>query len=216
MEGRGKLITFEGPDGAGKTTQVRLLAETLETRGYSVLVTREPGGTPLSEAIRDLLLDPRNKEMSPITEALLYAGARAQLVSEVIIPALEAGMVVLCDRFVDSSLAYQGYGRGLDLKMLQTVNKFALNKIGGFFTILLDLPANDGLLRVARMGGRDRLEQEQLTFHIRVREGYLALAAASPERIRVVDAGADVEIVQSRILAEVLACLEGQQQGGLL
>lgn len=213
---KGNLITFEGPDGAGKTTQVRLLAETLKDRGYPVLVTREPGGTPLAEEIRQLLLDPRNREMSPITEALLYAGARAQLVSEVILPALDDGMVVLCDRFVDSSLAYQGYGRGLDLEMLQTVNKFALNKLRGFFTILLDLPAEDGLSRVAQLGEGDRLEQEQLAFHIRVREGYLALAAASPERFRVVDAAAEVDVVHSRILAEVLNCLESRQEGGFL
>lgn len=209
----GKLITFEGPDGAGKTTQVRLVAAALESRGYPVVITREPGGTRLAEEIRGLLLNPLYREMSPVTEALLYAGARAQLIGEVIIPALAAGMVVLCDRFVDSSLAYQGYGRGLDLGMLQTVNRFVLNKLGSFFTILLDLPPEEGLLRAAGHGGGDRFEQEELAFHRRVREGYLALAAAWPERIRMVEAGAPAEAVQANILRHVLAYLEGREKG---
>lgn len=208
----GKLITFEGPDGAGKTTQVSLLAAALKSRGYSVLVTREPGGTRLGEEIRGLLLNPLYEEMNPVAEALLYAGARAQLVGEVILPALEAGMTVLCDRFVDSSLAYQGYGRGLDLGMLRLINGFALKKLGNFLTILLDLPPEEGLRRAAgRLG--DRLEQEELDFHRRVREGYLALAASSPERIRVVAATAPAAAVRESVLRHALAYLEGKRKG---
>jgi len=210
----GKLITFEGPDGAGKTTQIQLTAQVLEESGYSVVRTREPGGTRLSEAIRQLLLDPCYKEMSGVTEALLYAGARAQLVSEVLLPALAAGNVVLCDRFVDSSLAYQGYGRGLDLEMLRVINTFALHKLGTFCTVLLDLPPEEGLGRSAGVAERDRLEQENLSFHRRVRDGYLILARDYPGRIKVVNASADPRLVQEQIQEYVMAYLTGRDQGG--
>lgn len=181
MEARGKLITFEGPDGAGKTTQIQLTEGFLEEQGYPVVRIREPGGTRLSEAIRQLLLDPSYKEMSAAAEALLYAAARAQLIDEVILPALAAGKVVLCDRFVDSSLAYQGYGRSLDLERLRMVNGFALNKLGAFRTILLDLPPEEGFRRSSGKIERDRLEQESLSFHQRVREGYRILADSCPD-----------------------------------
>jgi dTMP kinase len=209
----GKLITFEGPDGAGKTTQVNLTAAALKAAGYSVLVTREPGGTRLSEAVRGLLLDPSFREMTPAAEALLYAGARAQLVREVMIPALAAGQVVLCDRFVDSSLAYQGYGRGLDLNLLRAINAFALNSLGSFYTILFDLEPEQGLLR--SRGGRagDRLEQEDISFHRRVREGYRALARAGPARIKVVEARGTPEEVQQRLWMLILPFLEGNEPG---
>jgi dTMP kinase len=209
----GKLITFEGPDGAGKTTQVSMTARALEQSGYAALIIREPGGTRLSEAIRRLLLDPAYREMLPVTEALLYAGARAQLVGEVILPALAAGKIVLADRFVDSSLAYQGYGRGLDLEMLHLVNGFALNKLGVFRTILLDLPAGEGLERLAGEKERDRLEQESLSFHQRVRDGYSLLAQTCPERIKVVDAGADPQSVQKQIWEHVAAYLADRAPG---
>lgn len=210
----GKLITFEGPDGAGKTTQIQLTARALEQAGYAVVMAREPGGTPLSEAIRGLLLDPCYREMSGVAEALLYAGARAQLVCEVLLPALAAGKVILCDRFVDSSLAYQGYGRGLDLDMLRVFNGFALHKLGTFCTILLDLPPEEGLGRTAGEVERDRLEQENLSFHRQVRDGYLKLAEMHPERIKVVQAGADPLLVQERILEHVMAYLTGRDSGG--
>jgi dTMP kinase len=209
---RGKLITFEGVDGAGKTTQVLLTAAALEQRGCAVLTTREPGGTRLSEEIRRLLLDPQFSEMAAPTEALLYAAARSQLAGEVILPALSSGKVVLCDRFVDSSLAYQGYGRGLGLDLLRTVNAFALAGLGAFHTIVIDLPPEQGLQRFA---GResDRLEQESASFHRRVHDGYRALAAAAPERIRVVDGSGAPDAVQARVWANVTAFLEGEEQG---
>jgi dTMP kinase len=208
----GKLITFEGVDGAGKSTQVLLTATALEQRGYAVLTTREPGGTRLSEQIRRLLLDPQFSEMAATTEALLYAAARSQLTGEVILPALESGKIVLCDRFVDSSLAYQGYGRGLGLDLLRTVNAFALVGLGAFYTIVIDLQPEQGKQRFATRES-DRLEQESVSFHQRVRDGYCALAAAAPERIRVVDGSGAADTVQSRVWAHVLAFLEGREQG---
>jgi dTMP kinase len=208
----GKLITFEGVDGAGKTTQVALTGDALERRGYSVLTTREPGGTRLSEQIRGLLLDPQFGEMAASTEALLYAAARSQLVEEVILPALKAGMIVLCDRFVDSSLAYQGFGRQLDPELLCTVNAFALAGLGAFYTILFDLEPEQGLQRFEARKS-DRLEQEGLIFQQRVRDGYRALAAAAPERIRVVDGSGPPDEVQSRAWPHVAAFIEGREQG---
>ncbi len=213
MREQGKLITFEGPDGAGKTTQVNLTAAALEAQGYSVLVTREPGGTLLSEAVRGLLLDPSFREMTPAAEALLYAGARAQLVREVIMPALAAGYVVLCDRFVDSSLAYQGYGRGVDLDLLRAINILALNDLGPFFTILLDLEPEQGLRRSRGRGAGDRLEQEDIFFHQRVTKGYRTLARTASERIRVVDARGKPEEVQRRLRALLSPFLKGEEPG---
>ncbi len=213
MRQPGKLITFEGPDGAGKTTQVNLTATALREDGYDVLVTREPGGTRLSEAIRGILLDPAFKEMTPSAEALLYAASRAQLVGEVVLPALGSGRVVLCDRFVDSSLAYQGYGRGLDLGMLRMINSPALRGIGAFLTILLDLEPGEGLRRAAKLEKMDRLEQEDLAFHRRVRDGYLALARQNPERIKVVRAEGDPAGVQAGVISYVTGFLCGRLQG---
>lgn len=208
---RGKLISFEGLDGVGKTTQVRLTAEKLRKWGCPVVVTREPGGTPLSEAVRQLLLDPVFEGMSPVAEAFLYAGARAQLVREVILPALDAGKIVLCDRFVDSSIAYQGYGRGVDLQFLWSINKFVLQELGSFLTVLLDL---DPGLAIKRVSGNDRLEKEGLNFRQRVREGYLALAREAPERVKVVSAAGSPEEVQEKVWKHVSAFLEGKQSGG--
>lgn len=208
----GRLITFEGVDGAGKSTQIALAAAALERRGYHVLATREPGGTRLSEEVRRLLLDPQFSEMAASTEALLYAAARSQLVVEVILPALKMGQVVLCDRFVDSTLAYQGYARGLDLDLLYTVNAFALSGLGPFFTILLDLASEEGLER-SETRESDRLEQESASFHRRVRDGYLALAAAASQRIRVVDGAGAPEEVQARVWERLWAFLEGREPG---
>jgi dTMP kinase len=213
VEYSGKLIVFEGPDGAGKTTQIRLAVERLQNQGYSVVMAREPGGTRLSEAIRQVLLDPDNREMSPVTEALLYAGARSQLVAEVIIPALTEGKIVLCDRFIDSNLVYQGFGRGLDLEMLRQVNRFALDRLGKFCTILLDLPPEEGLKR-GKERKKDRLEQEDLAFHQRVWEGYQYIARACPDRIRVVDAAAELDAVKEQIWGYISAFITGRDQGG--
>ena len=194
---KGLLITFEGLDGCGKSTQMELLAAGLQERGYVVLVTREPGGTALGEAIRDLLLDPRHHGMSVRAEALLYAAARAHLAQEVIRPALEDGQVVLCDRYLDSSLAYQGYGRGLGNDDIITLNAWATECLFPDLTILLDL---DDELRSGRLAAvPDRLEAEDEGFHRRVAEGYRQLLALHPHRIRRVDAQGTEAEVQKRV-----------------
>jgi len=198
---KGLFITFEGLDGCGKSTQMDLLAIALRERGYVVLVTREPGGTPLGEVIRDLLLDPRHHGMSARAEALLYAAARAHLVQKVIRPALEDGQVVLCDRYLDSSLAYQGYGRGLGTDDIITLNVWATECLFPDLTVFLDL---DDSIRSGRLAAvPDRLEAEDDEFHQRVAEGYRELFAAHPHRIRRVDARGSEAEVQERVRAVV-------------
>jgi len=198
---RGVFITFEGLDGCGKSTQMHLLAQALRERGYVVTETREPGGTPLGEAIREVLLDPRHRGMAPRAEALLYAAARAQLVKEVVRPALEDGQVVLCDRYLDSSLAYQGYGRGLGADDIITLNVWATECLFPDLTLFLDL--NDST-RATRLGTTpDRLEAEDQDFHRRVAEGYKQLLRDHPHRIRRVDARGTPEEVQQRVRAVV-------------
>ncbi len=197
----GLLISFEGIDGAGKTTQLVALRAWLEERGMEVVTLREPGGTAVSESIRTLLLDVRN-HIDPMAEALLYAAARAQLVSEMIRPALDRGVVVLADRFIDSTIAYQGYGRGLDLTALEQLNRLAARELEPDLTILLDIPATKAFDR--RQGTTpDRLESEGLEFQSRVRDGYLILSRQQ-ERIRVVD-GTLPAVEVSR---EVIRCAE--------
>ncbi|HBS61011.1 MAG: dTMP kinase [Bacillota bacterium] len=201
----GLFITFEGPDGAGKTTQLRILAERFAQEGYDVLCTREPGGTRISDKIREMLLDSANREMHARAEALLYAAARAQHVAEVIDPALQSGKVVLCDRFVDSSLAYQGWGRGLPLEMLYVINNFATDKLRPDLTLLLDISPQEGTARVdKRCGGRrDRIEDEQDGFRQRVRQGFRELAGLHASRMVPIDAGRPVEAVHAEIWAHV-------------
>lgn len=203
---KGVFITFEGPDGAGKTTQLNLLANYLQQGGYKVLSTREPGGTPLAEGIRGLLLSPWGEEIYGLTEVFLYAASRVQHVREKILPALAEGKVVLCDRFTDSTLAYQGYGRGIELELLYRLNDLATGGLKPAVTLLLDLPPEEGLRR-AKKGKegivRDRLEQEALAFHHRVRQGFLDLARQEPERIKVIDARQPVEKVFAEVLAAV-------------
>lgn len=169
----GRFIVFEGPEGAGKSTQLRLLAARLERAGVVPVVTREPGGTPTGEAIRALLLDPA-LAIGPLSEFLLYSASRAEHVDKLIRPALAAGQVVLCDRFVGSSVAYQGHGRGLELALIAEVSRYATGDLAPDLTLLLDLDPAEGLQRVAARGQRDRLEQADLAFHRRVRAGYLA------------------------------------------
>ncbi len=181
------FIAFEGIDGVGKTTQIELLRRVLAASGCRVLVTREPGGTRIGEAIRAMLLDPAYREMTRETEALLYVAARAQFVSEVVRPALEAGQIVLSDRYTDSTLAYQGYGRGLDLTRLRQMNHLATGGLQPVLTVLLDLPVDAALTRCAGHEA-DRLEQETQEFYQRVRQGYLELAAAEPDRYLVLSA----------------------------
>jgi dTMP kinase len=193
----GVFITFEGLDGCGKSTQMELLADALRARGYVVLVTREPGGTPLGEAVREVLLAPRHHGMSSRSEALLYAAARAHLVEQVIRPALTDGQIVLCDRYLDSSLAYQGYGRGLGADDIITLNVWATGCLFPDLTIFLDL---DDAVRGTRLGAvPDRLEAEDEGFHQRVGEGFRELLRLHPHRIHRVDAGGTEAEVQARV-----------------
>ena len=201
----GLLIAFEGVEGAGKSTQLDLLRDELERRGHEVVVTREPGGTPVGERVREVLLDPATG-LDPRAEALLFAAARAQLVEQVIRPALERGAVVLCDRYLDSSLAYQGAGRGLGRGSVQEVNRFATGGLLPDLVVLLDLDPASGLRR--RSGELDRIEAQDLAFHRRVRQAFCDLAAADPGRFAVVDAAAPVGEVAARVQAAVLPLLE--------
>jgi dTMP kinase len=209
----GRLIAFEGVEGAGKSTQLALLRQALEGRSREVVVTREPGGTPAGERIRALLLDP-GVELHPRTEALLFAAARAELVEDVIRPALERGAVVLCDRNLDSSLAYQGGARGLGRGPVEQVNRFGTGGLLPDLVVLLDLDPADGLRRRSR--DPDRIEAQDLDFHRRVREAFRDLAAADPGRFAVVDATAPVPEIAARVTAAVLALLEGsgEHRGG--
>ena len=198
------FVTFEGPDGGGKTTQVARLAESLRTAGQDVIATREPGGTRIGDQVRAILHAPENRAMQPVTELLLYCASRAQLVSDVIRPHLERGGIVLSDRYADSSLAYQGYGRGIDLALLRAILGFATGGLRPDLTLLLDLDAEEGLRRRKGSGGEwNRLDQETVVFHTRVREGYLALARAEPDRWVVIDAARDADEVQADIRVEV-------------
>ena len=201
------FITFEGPEGSGKTSQMHSLAAHLRERGYDVLTTREPGGTPISEQVRRILLDPAHTEMLPTTEFLLFSAARAQHVGQIIRPHLARGGMVLSDRFADSSLAYQGYGYQLDLEVRQVITRFATGGLAPDLTFLLDVPVEIGLRRKSGGSGDawNRMERKELVFHERVRDGYLAMAAQDPERWVVVDATHDLHAVQSTIRQLVAA-----------
>ncbi|MFK7602515.1 dTMP kinase [Deinococcus sp. SM5_A1] len=203
---RGLFISFEGPEGAGKSTQIAHLLRHLESESVPHTVTREPGGTPLGTRVRDVLLDPE-LTIDPLPEFLLYSASRAQLVTNVIRPALGRGEVVVCDRYADSSLAYQGFGRGLNAGLLRGITAAATGGLWPDLTVLLDLDPVIGLERAARRGQPDRLEQADLTFHQRLRQGFLKLAEAEAERFLVLDATLDEadlektiwEAVQSRL-----------------
>jgi len=189
-----RFITFEGGDGTGKTTQIRALERHLTDLGRSCLVTREPGGTPLGGLIRKVLLEVGDHEIAPATELFLYLADRAQHVNEVILPAIEAGKIVLCDRFTDSTVAYQGYGRGIELGLLRRLNDIADRGFRPDLTFLLDCPASVGLARTARRQGEterpseDRFEREKIEFQEKVRAGFLEMARAEPQRFRIIDA----------------------------
>ena len=192
------FISFEGPDGSGKSTVLKqVVAEIGPRLKTQYLVTREPGGSKIAEKIRQLILDPVNEEMSAKTEALLYAASRSQHMFETVIPALKAGKIVFSDRFVDSSLAYQGAGRELGIAAVKQINDFATSKIEPDLTIFLDVKPQVGLNRIAkeRAGQEDRLEQEKLNFHQKVYQGYQEVIKAHPERIKVVDANKPFNLV---------------------
>jgi dTMP kinase len=189
------FLTFEGPEGSGKSTQIGRAAEYLTSRGFAVVRTREPGGTPLADQIRAVLLHAGNADLAPLAELFLYCAARAQHVAEKIRPALDRGAIVLCDRFADSTWAYQGYARGLGTELAEQVNTIATGGLTPDATLLYDLPVEIGLSRARRRADRlahdqreDRFEREDLAFHERLREGYLRLAALHPQRIFVIDA----------------------------
>jgi dTMP kinase len=202
---KGSFITLEGPEGAGKTTQAKNLSKQLDAMGIAHIITRDPGGTPLGRQIRRILLNPENP-VHPMTELLLYQADRAQHISELIMPALHAGKLVICDRYVDSTIAYQGYGRGIDFKIIDELSLISTGGLKPEMTILFDLESSDGLARL-HPGGHDRLEREALEFHLKVRQGYLNLAQAEPERWRILDASKPMSVVQSefrRLLLEKL------------
>jgi dTMP kinase len=202
---KGTFITFEGIEGSGKSTQIALFADYLTARGVRHVLTREPGGTLIGDQIRKILLDPANRALDPAAELLLYAASRAQHLREIILPALACGANVLCDRFSDATLAYQGYGRGLDIEMIRALDRIVTAGMRPDLTLLFDIEAASG---VARARGRNnsrgleaeaRFENEELAFHERVRQGYLALVAQEPERIQVVDASSSAEAIQAKV-----------------
>jgi dTMP kinase len=193
----GTFISLEGPDGAGKTTQVRLLAAKLDAANIPYVLTRDPGGTPLGKQIRHILLKPGHP-VAPMTELLLYQADRAQNMAEVILPGLEAGKLVICDRYVDSSIAYQGYGRDIDLQLIQQLNAMSTGGLKPELTLLFDIESEKAMGR-KHQGGHDRMENEDLSFHRKVREGYLTLASEEPTRWRTIDASKALHTVQEEM-----------------
>ncbi len=209
---RGRFITFEGGEGAGKSTQARLLASALADRVGEVVLTREPGDTPVGRSLRRILLDPATGDLAPRTEALLYAADKAEHVDTVVQPALDRGEVVVTDRYVDSTLAYQGAGRSLDVTELESVARWATHDLRPHLTVVLDLDPAHGM---SRFEGRDRIEQESAEFHERVRSMFLRLAAARPEHYLVVDARLGVEEIAQRVRHRLEPLLEAVPRPGL-
>ncbi len=205
---KGLFITLEGTDGAGKSTQMKYLKAFFEQKGYGVLLTREPGGTPIGEKIRELILDNAHQEMGDKSEALLYAAARAQHVEEVILPGLKEGKVVLCDRFVDSSIVYQGEARNIGTQSIEAINRFATGGLTPDLTLWFDLPPEEGLRRVASAGKADRLEKEALQFHQRVYQGYQSLKNKYPHRIKAVDGRKTIDEMRREIQGIVIKKLK--------
>lgn len=199
---RGYFITLEGPDGSGKSTQVGLLKQYFMDRGLEVVLTREPGGTRISEKIRDIILDTSNTEMSPVTEALLYAASRAQHVHEVIKPAISAGKVVICERYVDSSVVYQGIARGLGADTIMAINSVAIQGVMPDLTFLFDVNPEKALNRKIRNNEADRLEREDIEFHKKVYNGYREIAKDT-RRIRIVDASGTIDEIYRNIIKAV-------------
>ena len=204
---RGLFITLEGGDGAGKSTQIRNISEFFEKKGRVVLLTREPGGTDIGEKLRDILLDKANTAMDPVTEMLIYAASRAQHVREVIEPAIERDEIVICDRFTDSSVAYQGYGRELGSAVAE-VNSHATGGLEPDITFWLDIDPEAGRERAGREGPLDRIELEKMDFHYRLYDGYKALAAENPDRIKRIDASASIDEMRDQIYAHLTELCE--------
>ena len=215
MAGKGIFISFEGSEGCGKSTQILRLAQRIQALGREVVQLREPGGTPIGETIRHLLKhDETAGAMTPEAELLLFAASRAQLVREVIRPALERGCIVLCDRFLDSTTVYQGVARRLEADQVAAINRFAIGGTWPDLTLLLDLDATEGWRRAAtRSQEKDRMEQEGAEFYEAVREGYLMLASAHPERIAIIDASGNIETVEAQIAATLNLRLEQRTDG---
>jgi len=204
------FITFEGPEGAGKTTVIQKIAERLTEKNIDVLATREPGGIEIAEKIRTIILNPAHTAMDERTEALLYAAARSQHYFEKVRPALDAGKLVICDRFIDSSLAYQGYARGIGIDEVLSINEFAIGKKLPDMTILFDIAPEVGLARIYATGNREvnRLDVESLPFHQKVHEGYLLLVERYPERIRMVNADQDIDSVVEEVWSLLLKAIQ--------
>jgi dTMP kinase len=201
------FITLEGIEGSGKTTQVRHLLEFLASKGFACVATREPGGTQIGQKIRSILLDPESKDMEPLVELLLYTADRTQHVKEIVLPLLSAGKTVVCDRYYDATVVYQGFARGINIDLIQELHKSILKDLKPDITILLDLPSEIGLARAwkqiesgTRTGLETRFEEETLAFHEKVRSGYLELARLEPGRFRVVDASKDENQVRAEII----------------
>lgn len=197
MKKRGLFITFEGPEGSGKSTHSKLLCNFLRRKGAKVLYTREPGGTVIGEKIREILLDPENKRMDVVCEMLLYMAARAQVVRQKILPALKEGKTVICDRFLDATLVYQGYAGGIDIRLIEKIGNLATGGLLPDITFLLDIDAKKGLRRTGET--RDRIEKKTLAFHKAVRTGYLTIAGREPKRVKVLSAVGDVAETQEKI-----------------
>ncbi|WP_248929120.1 dTMP kinase [Paenibacillus hamazuiensis] len=205
---KGLFITFEGPDGAGKTTQLKGLAAQLQAQGHEVVVTREPGGTAISDQIREVLLSPNNREMVDQAEVLLYAASRAQHVHELILPALEAGKIVLCDRFIDASMAYQAFGLGVDEETVRSINRFASSGLQPRRTYMLDVPVEISLTRLGRRqqtvsgANLDRIELKTAEYHRKVREGFQRIAEQNKDRVVLIDANRPEEEIAKDILSD--------------
>ena len=196
---KGRFISLEGIEGTGKSTQAKLLSDYLKEKGFEVVLTEEPGGTQIGLRIRELLLSVEHKGMTAVTELLLYNASRSQHIREIIVPAISSGAIVITDRFTDSTIAYQGFGRGIDLRLINSIDLIATERLRPDITILLDLDAEVGLKRNKRINKTDRLELEDLEFHQRVRNGYHNLAEKEPERIKLIDASAGIQEIHSRI-----------------
>lgn len=209
---RGLFISFEGPDGSGKSTQINFLKDYFANNNVSFVFTREPGGTPIGEALREIILSPQYDEMSNITETLLYAASRAQLVSEIIKPALNRGDIVICDRYIDSSIAYQGFGRNLG-KSVADINSFAIDGLMPDLTFLISINPEIGMSRIecSERSELDRLEQEKIEFHRKVHQGYIKIASQNKNRIVLIDGTMPIEAIKDEIISHVKKALANRK-----